>query len=607
MSTYTKYESLVNVLDAIRAEAPSKMKRYNPSDSSTEKINYARSRAFLHLYLKVKFGILEFTRREYFVTDGTGDGGIDAYYIDEQRKKILFLQAKFCTTEDNFEEKHISLDEILSIEVNRVMDGESHDESGLEYNGKIKQLQRETSNLPDIGRYSYEVVLLANLGKTKKSKLQRLTGGFPVDIFDYESSYNELVFPIVSGTYYNEPELRIILNLINTTSSSARISYSVNTAFKRCDVTLVFVPTSEVGRIMYQYKNSILKYNPRSYLELSKNEVNRDISSSITDLTTNEFALFNNGITMLSDETNFNEQIGAPDKAQVIVTNPQIINGGQTAYTLSRLYEKVLGGSFPEDLFTGKEVLLKIITFDIEEQITPEDRLHLIENISKATNSQTEVTPADRRSNDKIQIDLQTSIFQQYGQYYERKLGEFADGIRDSYIHENQIINRETFLRVSMACNLRVAKARRNSIKQIFTEDNINSTYNDQAQIPEYFYGYVCYQTLNQIKKTIPKNVSDKYGIEKYGQALRYGKYAVVAVCSSKTKTHAPSKAKKQVQDVLASWRDFEKNIYEEKHNSAYFQKTIDPTTGEIKHELNYSNYYKGRTIADDLKTFFSI
>ena len=293
------------------------------------------------------------------------------------------------------------------MDVGRIIDGEECDEDGNPYRGKIKQLQRDLKEVPDIGRYKYEVVILANLKIKKTSQLQKLSGGFYTAVYDHTKSYSDLVFPVVSGTHYNKSELCISLNLSNRNSSSARVSYAVTTGFEECDISLIFVPTREIGSILYKYKNSILKYNPRSYLELQNNTVNKEIAQTITGKKTNEFALFNNGITILSDGTDFNERVGAKDQAQAIVTNPQIINGGQTAYTLSRLFEDMLNGKIPENIFEDKEVLVKIITFPPTDTGDPERKLHLIEDISKATNQQTPVEEADRRSNEKIQIQLQ--------------------------------------------------------------------------------------------------------------------------------------------------------------------------------------------------------
>ncbi|MFZ2255350.1 MAG: hypothetical protein WAW59_04975 [Patescibacteria group bacterium] len=69
-----KYSTLVTILDAIRKEAPESYKFYHPVETDTEQLNKARSRALVHLFLKVKFGLLKFSEREELVTDGTNDG-----------------------------------------------------------------------------------------------------------------------------------------------------------------------------------------------------------------------------------------------------------------------------------------------------------------------------------------------------------------------------------------------------------------------------------------------------------------------------------------------------------------------------------------------------
>jgi len=280
----TKYKTLVSVLDQIRFEAPIEYKKYRPNQNDMEKINQARGKALIHLYLKVKFGVLDFKSRERVITDKGYDAGIDAYYINVDSKEIFLIQSKFRTTEDNFEGKEISYDELLKMDIDRVIDGETHDEDGNEYNGKIKQLLRELSQIEDIGRYSYRVVILANIKSLKSSQIKRLTNGFTAEIIDNDKIYNELLFPVVTGTYYNNSLLSISLNLTNKNSSSARISYNVETEYKDCDITVVFVPTEEIGRILYTYKNSILKYNPRCFLEMKANSVNKEIHNTIIPL-----------------------------------------------------------------------------------------------------------------------------------------------------------------------------------------------------------------------------------------------------------------------------------------------------------------------------------
>lgn len=603
--TQSKYATLVHILDQIRKEAPQEFKRYHVLESEEEKLNQARSRAFIHLFLKVRFGLLDFKEREYFITDQANDGGIDAYYINDDSKTVYMIQSKFRTNHNNFHGKDISFDELLRMDVDRITEGNEEDEDGNVYNGKIKQLQRDINNVPDIGRYSYEIIILANLKNCSPSKLRKLTGGFSATVFDYEKSYSDLVFPVVSGTYYNEKELCIKLNLANTTLSSSRISYNVNTKFKPCDISLVFVPTSEIGKILYKYKNSILKYNPRSYLELSNNTVNREISKTITDKTTNEFALFNNGITMLSDGTNFNERVGVKDQAQVVVTNPQIINGGQTAYTLSRLYEQSIKGLIPKDIFENKEVLVKIITFNIDASDDQDKQLELIEEISKATNQQTPVDEADRRSNDKIQIDIQKKLFDKHGYYYERKRGEFADGVREKYINRSQIVDRDTFLRICITCDFRPAVARRNSSKIIFREDNFSRTISDINRADEYIFAYQCYLSLAEKEKGFSKEINNQFGVVNFGQGLRYGKYAVISVCIQIYKMQSGINMDNLLNTVLGKWLEFESFAISLQTNSSYFRIYVDPDTNETQRELDFSGYYKGRTLDRDLFNFF--
>ena len=150
----TKYSILLNVIDRIRDEAASTKRAaaYLPSPADTEQVNQARARSFIHLYLKVSFGLLDFTEREHFITDGTHDGGIDGYYIDREARLVYLLQSKFRTSEANFSDKEITMRELLAMDINRILDGHEQDEGGNTYNGKILQLQRELRETDDIAR-----------------------------------------------------------------------------------------------------------------------------------------------------------------------------------------------------------------------------------------------------------------------------------------------------------------------------------------------------------------------------------------------------------------------------------------------------------------------
>jgi hypothetical protein len=161
----TKYETLLVVLDKICEEAPTTLKRYRPQSGDEEKRNQARSRALLHLYLKVKFGLLRFDEREHLLTDKSADGVIDAYYLDKEHRIIYAFQSKFRTSKDNFEKKNIQADELLDMQLGRIVKGENTSEDGKPWNGKIKQFQRELQQTEFRGAYAYKIVILANCKK----------------------------------------------------------------------------------------------------------------------------------------------------------------------------------------------------------------------------------------------------------------------------------------------------------------------------------------------------------------------------------------------------------------------------------------------------------
>lgn len=596
----SKYKTLLNILDKICNEAPDSYKKYNLDHDNIESINQARSRALIHLFLKVNFGLLDFEEREKLITDGSYDGGIDAYFIDTESKTTYIIQSKFRTTESNFENKSIDINELANMEIDRILDGEDKDENGNDYNGKIKQFIRELSLIPDIGKYKEKIIILANTPSCNDRAFKKLCNGFSPVIYNFEEVYKKLLFPVVNGTYYHDTDLYIHLNLANKSSSGAKINYEVKTEHDICDITVVFVPTKEIGRILNKYKNAILKYNPRCYLELSGNAVNTEILKTIQSKKTNEFALFNNGITLLSDSTSFNERIGQKDKAQICISNPQIINGGQTAHTLSRVYQDVLENKESPDVFDDKEVLLKIITFNDDKDISNSQRLKLIEDISKATNQQSEVSDADRRSNDKVQVELQEKIFNDFGLYYERKKGEFSDGISSKYIDRTQILSREKIIRLAVAINKQAANARRASEKTLFSENNFKKFINDETNHRQLVYAYNAHEMLSDLEG----DSSDKYKLSKYGQALRYGKYSVVCILTNlyfNNTSDCFDNLKENINEILNKWIDFESHVIQRHENSSYFKST----SHDNNKDMNFEGYYKGKTIDKDIESYW--
>lgn len=582
---------LVRILDRLCLEAPSSYKSYYPDSGDSEALIKARSLAFIHLLLKVKFGLTEFMERHQRITDGTQDGGLDAYYIDEERKRLYMIQSKFRTTAQNFEQRSMKADELIRMEVTRITKGHADDSNGNPYNSKIKAFQEQWRSIRDVAKYEYIVLFLGNVGTLNDDQIRRLIDNCEYEIYDAATAYEKLIFPLASGTYYDPDEIIIRLELVQKKSS--RLEQIIDTDFGQYNVTAIFVPIGEIGRVMARYKNAILKYNPRNFLSLQKKSVNENIRKSVLDQEKNNFAILNNGITILADNVSISESTGRTNEGQLILTKPQILNGGQTAYTLSTVYEEY--HDKPENPLKNKEVLLKIITPVSANQTV---RTDFIELISNATNQQNEVSEADRRSNHDIQVALQKQIYSHYGYFYERKAGEFHDGINGGIIDEDLVIDRLTFIKAYLAYLGEPAAARRTSEKSLFREGMFYRILKNMDKFIEMFFAYILFNEMQKLERTFGKK-SDS--TKSYGYSLLYGKWAVVAsigitkpnIKSDSTEIFA--QATETVRDRLSTWSQFDDFVRTKRSGTKYFAEGTS----------NYELYYKVNMLDEDVREYF--
>jgi hypothetical protein len=586
-----QYETLVRILDRLRNEAPDSYKSYKPNKGDEEGLIKARSLAFIHLLLKVKFGITDFLSRHQLVTDGKQDGGLDAYFIDDERKRLYLIQSKFRNNAENFNNKSITADELIKIDVSRITKGCEEDSRCVPYNSKIKEFQSKIREIRDIAKYEFIVLLLGNVYRLSDEQIRRVIDNSCYEIFDAKSAYEKLIFPLATGTYYDPEEIIIKLEL--SQKESPRLNQKIETDFGQFNVTAIFVPTKEIGRVLLQYKNAILKYNPRNFLSFKKESVNADIRSSIIDQNSNNFAILNNGITLLSENVSISESTGKQNEGQLILTKPQILNGGQTAFTLSSIYEDFKHKS--ENPLDGKEVLLKIITPISEaESVDPK----FIELISNATNQQNEVSEADRRSNHDIQISIQQKIYMDYGYFYERKSGEFYDGIRDGIIDKDLVVNRLTFIKAYWAFLGEPAAARRTSEKLLFKEEKFYSLLHSTAKYHEMFFAYLLFNQMEKLERQFQNKFDST---DKYGHSLLYGKWAVIASIGitkpiiNKDKDSIFLQSENAVNERLKVWKDFDEFIRDKNKDSKYFKPG----------KQNFELYYKINKLDNDVREFF--
>jgi hypothetical protein len=598
-----KYKTLVAILDSIRKEAPTTAEFARFSSRKVDDTTYSRGQAFIHLWLLVKCGLDTFDTRNQQICDGEGDGGLDAFFISQQQKTVFLIQSKFKNSENKFIGESINASDLVKMELDRILNGETKDGNGNLYNARVLAFQ---SNLEQATRrqvYKYKVLFLANLNGYTDVQIRKLTNNLDYEVFDFERTYLELVKPVCSGTHF-DPE-RIVIELDLFGKDVPNLKQMVDTTYGQCAVTVVFVPTAEIGRVMSIYKNAILKFNPRNYLGLSKNPVNKDIRRSIIERKNNDFALLNNGITILADEREITDKTGVKNVGRLILTNPQIINGGQTAYTLSEIYNTDFKSH--ADIFAGKEVLLRVVVLKDTESL--DIKFRFIQAISTSTNQQTQMREADRHSTNPLLIAIQHQIFSKFGYFVELKTGEFYEGREKHFVNKLYIIDRSILLRSFSAFSGLPTPARRHSEPALYGDAFFSNLFSGTvtSDMPllasKIMYAYLVHNFL--VSK---ENEVGNKSLE-FGYALRYGKYAVVYASaltmhnsfrkdfSSRSLDEISQYINNNIPGILERWKLFENKIQTLPSNNTYFNPT--------QQLADFDTYYKGTTLKADLESFF--
>lgn len=143
----------------------------------------------------------------------------------------------------------------------------------------------------------------------------------------------------------------------------------------------------------------IFESNVRDYQ--GKTNVNNEIQDTLENPGGEEFWWLNNGVTILASE------VAAPGGKELVVHNPEIVNGLQTSSEIHRFY------SINKDKLEGenRDVLVRIIVPESEET---RDR------IIRATNSQTPIPKSSLRATDQVHRQIE-DFLKPRGLYYDRR------------------------------------------------------------------------------------------------------------------------------------------------------------------------------------------
>lgn len=368
-------------------------------------------------------------------TDGTGDGGIDFIYTDDE--VMYLIQGK--TSED------LTIEDISNVFYkmkNTVENFESGEYS--QYSKKLKSVYKNVYDSLDDNK-NIELVLFTNtklneevLKKINKLREKPEFSSFEIIIHDKGDIERKEILAYSDRDLVEEDAVQIFLNKEN---KNDKLSYGENGI-------IVNVKATSIKSLYEKHSDSgLFSYNLREHV--SQKNVDEGIEFTIKNDKDN-FWFYNNGITIGCEDF-----IESGNKIKLY--NFSIINGAQTTTKIGK--SKLIDGKhdFP--------LVCKIVKSDLNNKKSRE----FIGKISEASNSQKPIKFRDLKSNDIQQKELEAKAgSNKYPLAIEIKRGVKAKNynkVREKW----QRVSNEYVGQLILSCVFQKPGIARNSKNTIFS------------------------------------------------------------------------------------------------------------------------------------------
>lgn len=203
-----------------------------------------------------------------------------------------------------------------------------------------------------------------------------------------------------------------------------------------------------------------------------------------------DFWWLNNGVTITVEDLRESKS-----QKQITITNPQIVNGLQTSYSIYNFFKNNSSQLELED----RKIFAKIIKI-------PSDRDDLVLNITVATNSQNEIRDKDIHANDEVQKRIEL-YFKQHGKFYQRKDKYYTN----RKVLKNNIVNLNDMAKYINTIFLKDPSFTRNNPGKLLQ----GKKYDDIFQINKIDQNYERYLLAYKIYEKVQKMYRGKLKIER--------------------------------------------------------------------------------------------
>lgn len=356
---------------------------------------------------------LSYEEVEAGMTGESHDGGADSIY--------LFVNGDLVKEDENIKEKYKKNVDIELVIIQAKYSNSFSEEPLL----KLARLSKNLLNLEfdrnDFeGRYTDRVLSIFELFRdtyigliTKKPKLKikyyYVSKG--IDIHpNVQNQANDLKTDVLS--MFSEAEVEVLFvgaeQLMKLTQMRTNDVYRLKVSENPMSssgqhVFIALVNLVDYFNFITDDENNLIKHifesNVRDYQ--GKTNVNNEIQETLENQGVEEFWWLNNGVTIVASEAS------APGGKELVIHNPEIVNGLQTSSEIYRYFSSNL-----KNLETEKRnILIRVIVPQSDETR---------DKIIRATNSQTPIPKASLRATDSIHRQIE-DYMKTRGLFYDRR------------------------------------------------------------------------------------------------------------------------------------------------------------------------------------------
>lgn len=372
-------------------------------------------------------------------TDGTGDGGIDFIYTDDE--VMYLIQGK--------SSENLTIEDISNVfyKIKNTVEN-FENESYAQYSKKLKSIYKNAYDGLDNDK-NIEFVLFTNtklnesiLEKIDELKNKKEFSSFDITIYDKEDINRHEVISYSDRDLVEEDAIKIFLNNGNKNDMLAYSENGIIVNVKATSIKSLYEKHSE---------NGLFSYNLREHV--ADKSVDEGIEQTIKNDKDN-FWFYNNGITIGCEDFR-------KDGDKIKLYNFSIINGAQTTTKLGK--SKLIDGKHDFSL------VCKIVKSDL----ISEETKNFISKISEASNSQKPIKLRDLKSNDLQQLKLERgAASNKYPLAIEIKRGVKAKNynkVREKW----QRVTNEYIGQLILSCILQKPGLARNSKNTIFSSKKL--------------------------------------------------------------------------------------------------------------------------------------